>query len=467
MPLKKLYQTKIKVLFFLLLPLFMYADNTFLDIDITLSKDTDNSDSSINISIKNTHKKNIYILKRDIDIDNNIFSVKLYGKEIPYIGRVIKKNSNLNYITMEPGEIHTFKVILSKYYKMNKEGNYSIQYKMGNHIGIRGKSNIIPAEIKNSNVLYFNFFPAVSNIYNNSIKKKSNYNQCSEIEIRTIEEATQQALIISQNAAKSINSTQEFIKSERYNTWFGTTTNADGYIVKNSLNNIANTLKNENINFDCSCTEPYFAYIHLNEPYNIYLCNGFWSLQIDGIDSQSGTIIHQLSHFDKVASAQNYSYGEEDTKNLAILYPHYAIYNADSYEYFVENTPYLSMDDIFSSAQSIHVLNQFTQLYTLNNLSVKNMFKITVGKTGLYSFFTTGKLDTQGTLYNSNNLTLKFNDDTTFDNLNFSFSNYLKKGNIYYLKVNTYEGRLGSYVLNIQIKNKLDFLIPVLDLNNF
>jgi len=52
-------------------------------------------------------------------------------------------------------------------------------------------------------------------------------------------------------------------------------------------------------------------------------------------------VIHELSHFNAVAGTKDHAYGIENTKALAISSPGYAVLNADSYEYFAENTPSL------------------------------------------------------------------------------------------------------------------------------
>jgi peptidyl-Lys metalloendopeptidase len=97
------------------------------------------------------------------------------------------------------------------------------------------------------------------------------------------------------------------------------------------------------INFDCSCTDNFFAYVFPTQPYNVYLCNAFWSAPTNGIDSKAGTIVHELSHFNVVASTADHVYGQSGARNLANSNPNQAVTNADSHEYFAENTPFRSM----------------------------------------------------------------------------------------------------------------------------
>jgi peptidyl-Lys metalloendopeptidase len=58
-----------------------------------------------------------------------------------------------------------------------------------------------------------------------------------------------------------------------------------------------------------------------------------------GTDSKAGTIVHEQSHFTVNGGTQDIVYGQSGAKSLAISNPAQAIMNADSHEYFAENTP--------------------------------------------------------------------------------------------------------------------------------
>jgi len=462
----RLHQLKIKIslvllfilgfIYFAFFPLYAY------NIDIT--KDINHTNSIIQISIKNTEDKIIHILKQDIDPNNNIFSVTFKNKKLPYIGKSIKrKQQSAEYITLLPHMTYVFEVTLSKYYKMNQKGEYLIQYTGNKQRYLKKKLNLIQNRTKNIHVGSFTFSPLFPRESNKIMRKIVNYNQCTQSQIDTIVEAHQKALFLSKNALNNIDSTENFIMSDRYITWFGMTTKVNSLIVKTSFSNITDVLENKNINFDCSCSEPYLAYVFPEEEFKINLCNGFWNATREGLNSQGGIIIQQLSHFVNVASTINYSYGEEDTKRLAELYPHYSIYNADSYEYFAENTPYLTMENIFLNAQPLYIINQLDLQNSLENAYDKDIFKISVSRSGLYRFSSDGFVDTQGTLYSSQHIVLRYNDDSSLTNFNFSLSNYLFKGVVYYLVVNAYADKTGSYVLHVNSINKnLDWLVSML-----
>ncbi|HEU4744115.1 MAG TPA: M35 family metallo-endopeptidase, partial [Anaerolineales bacterium] len=82
-----------------------------------------------------------------------------------------------------------------------------------------------------------------------------------------------------------------------------------------------------------------YAYVYPSQPYNIYLCQAFWSAPLSGTDSKAGTLIHEMSHFNVVAGTDDVVYGQAGARTLADENPDAAITNADSHEYFAENTP--------------------------------------------------------------------------------------------------------------------------------
>ncbi len=50
-------------------------------------------------------------------------------------------------------------------------------------------------------------------------------------------------------------------------------------------------------------------------------------------------MVHEMSHFNVVAGTDDVVYGQSGAKSLALSDPDGALNNADSHEYFAENTP--------------------------------------------------------------------------------------------------------------------------------
>jgi len=68
----------------------------------------------------------------------------------------------------------------------------------------------------------------------------------------------------------------------------------------------------------------------------VYLGEEFWIAPITGKDSRCGVLIHELSHLNDIGGTFDYTRGESDCLMLARKDPSDALYNADSFEYFIE-----------------------------------------------------------------------------------------------------------------------------------
>jgi len=125
----------------------------------------------------------------------------------------------------------------------------------------------------------------------------------------------------------------------RYTTWFGVYNSARYGTVKTHFTAIVDAMTNAPITVDCKCSNSAYAYVYPAQPYKIYVCRAFWNAPLNGTDSKAGTLVHEMSHFNVVAGTDDVVYGQTGAKNLALSDPAKAITNADSHEYFAENTP--------------------------------------------------------------------------------------------------------------------------------
>jgi peptidyl-Lys metalloendopeptidase len=151
-------------------------------------------------------------------------------------------------------------------------------------------------------------------------------------------------IVTAVNTAKSISNDgngylQSNTKGPRYTTWFGSYDPARYSTVKTHFTAISSAMATALITVDCKCKQSYYAYVYANQPYKIYVCRAFWSAPMNGTDSKAGTLVHEMSHFNVVAGTDDVVYGQTGAKNLATSDPAKAITNADSHEYFSENSP--------------------------------------------------------------------------------------------------------------------------------
>ncbi|KAG9104227.1 hypothetical protein FRC06_004444, partial [Ceratobasidium sp. 370] len=136
-------------------------------------------------------------------------------------------------------------------------------------------------------------------------------------------------------------STSYYLGNKRYRTWFGPYEKKRWNKVKAHFLALRN--QPTRFRFDCSCTETdTFAYVYPDQFGTVYLCGAFWKAPTVGTDSKAGTIIHEATHFTKIAGTDDYAYGHKGAKALAKSNPAQAVMNADSHEYFAENTPRIS-----------------------------------------------------------------------------------------------------------------------------
>ena len=165
----------------------------------------------------------------------------------------------------------------------------------------------------------------------------NSFNACTTSQQSLLVSARDQSKIYASDAENYLLAN---ILNSRYTTWFGVFSSARYNRVKSNFTAISNAMDNASVRFDCTCTQTnVYAYVYPNQPYNIYLCGAFWAAPLTGTDSKAGTLIHEMSHFNVVAGTSDFAYGQTAARNLAINNPDNAVQNADSHEYFAENTP--------------------------------------------------------------------------------------------------------------------------------
>jgi hypothetical protein len=197
-------------------------------------------------------------------------------------------------------------------------------------------------------------------------KVATTYGLCDTEQMQALNIALDNAIEIVDKSIDALNYTTVTSRNtaDRYSTWFGNYTSANYLILQSNFSAISNTLKNEKIDFFCDCSDD-IAYVFTDQPYKIHLCSQYWELEPDGEDSQAGTIIHEISHFDAVTSTDDHAYGHEDCELLAKDNPLNTLDNADSHEYFAENSPYIPMaarkqvHDIFADSVPYYSIETF------------------------------------------------------------------------------------------------------------
>jgi peptidyl-Lys metalloendopeptidase len=320
-------------------------------------------DVYVTLTLTNEEPKAVKLLKwytAANGVEEALFKVMVDGVERQYLGAHYKRPAPTlkDYIKLKSGESVSYKIELSALYDMSHTGNYEISYDVSN-LKLLGEkylksNNLSPmsqslskGKVKTDSVNFYlegrKIASPTHEITANGIVSTmaaggsvSFTGRCSNSEQSSI----LSGLTAARSMAANAKSYMQFSNpTARYNTWFGSYSASRWNTVANNFSNIDSALNNEPLTFDCKCNKSYFAYVYPTQPYKVYLCNAFWSAPTSGTDSKGGTIIHELSHFNIVAGTDDIVYGQSGAKSLAISNPDQAIQNADSHEYFAENTP--------------------------------------------------------------------------------------------------------------------------------
>lgn len=310
-----------------------------------------------------------YLMKanRNGELEENLFNITRDGIAVPYEGMHVKRlaPSKGDYVTIMPGQTVSYKVELSRAYNLKKAGNYTFQYAAQN-INLFSDQPMTSAKAAFSGMDGISsnkasaYMAASGNQYKSTVASAKPCNPrkedcgggdgggnngditftgaCSSGEQSSLISALGSASTIANDSVAYLNSGNI---GSRYTTWFGSYSSKRHNTVSNNFDSIKNAIDTKPMTFDCSCNESYFAYVYPSQPYKVYFCNAFWRAKENGTDSKAGTIIHELSHFNVVAGTDDIVYGQSGARSLAISSPNSAVKNADSHEYFAENSPRL------------------------------------------------------------------------------------------------------------------------------
>jgi peptidyl-Lys metalloendopeptidase len=302
-------------------------------------------DVVVNVSVTNTTRQAITLLRWELPTERHegaAFRILLDGKPVTYTGVLIKRGTPTrdDYVRIEPGATLSYDVELTAAYDLSRNGTYTIEY-VGKGGGaesaaLRSEAMYLWLEARSERA------PAAPETQINPTPQAASITytgNCSASRQTTLANAVAAATTYASNAQTYLNRTPA--ATQRYTKWFGALTTARWNTAKSHYTNIYNAFATQALVLDCSCTQSYYAYVYPTQPYKIYVCNAFWSAPMTGTDSKAGTLVHEMSHFNVVAGTDDWAYGQSAAASLAISNPTRALDNADSHEYFAENTPSL------------------------------------------------------------------------------------------------------------------------------
>ena len=328
-------------------------------LEIALSPSAENAgDGTIEYSLINQTGSTIHVLRWQTPVDgltNDLFSVRQNGEEVTYVGPLYKRVAPRpeDFVELKSGESLNAKVDLSTFYDMRKGGQYEVTYAREARevvkevmAAARGGASAAAEAFdmsRGSTAVYADSSPQ-------ALDEEDSFR--SQVVIRaatnsfvSCSSTRQTQLVTARNSSVTYSSNSKSYLTAgtvgtRYTWWFGTYSSSRYSTVKSHFTNLYSALSSQPFTFDCTCSDSgTYAYVYPTQPYRVYLCGAFWSAPNTGTDSRAGTLVHETSHFNVVAATKDNAYGQTAAHNLALSNTTKAVANADSHEYFAENTP--------------------------------------------------------------------------------------------------------------------------------
>ena len=177
-----------------------------------------------------------------------------------------------------------------------------------------------------------------------------NFYQCEKPEIEGLRDALKGAHNIGLRAAVAIGET------DNYHRWFGPYSKANAETARSTLKAIYTTIATGQIRVIClntsddGCEDDTYAFVYPDEAFVLNICPQYFELptmisEVPGSEvlengTREGTMIHEISHFLRVAGTDDFWYSRTTCQENARTDPRSAVRNADTYQYFAEDTTF-------------------------------------------------------------------------------------------------------------------------------
>jgi len=313
----------------------------------------------VTVTLTNRTAADLYVVRWQTPlagVDRDLFDVQRDGAPVDYTGRLVKfgRPRAEDYVRIPAFGALSARVDLALAYDFSKRGEYAVRYRVNLQDALR---DAMPAKIGGLVELGSNrVFMAVERDDRGADFVKglrpvpgkagsTSFSGCSSGEQSALNTARGNATTYSSGSKTYLDGHTASTAGPRYTTSFGTPTNNLYNTVGDHFDAILAAFQDAAITFDCGTCKSdrnynnYYAYVYPTQPYKIYLCGVFWSTGATGTDSKAGTLVHEMSHFNVTAGTNDNAYGKTACMNLAQKSPRKAVDNADSHEYFAENTP--------------------------------------------------------------------------------------------------------------------------------
>jgi len=295
-------------------------------------------------------------------LSSDAFRIERVSKRWPsaerarYTGRVVKRvaPTDADFVTLAAGESRTVTIPLAQYYDAPASDRYLVDWQGEIHVRSPTADPLLPrsridaaAGIGSVRLAARGVMTHLAGADESTLARPAAFDGCGAARRDALDEATPAAERLVEDAlgALAAHAGGALASAPRYTRWFGPWTPSRERHATAVYAGLLDTLSGTTLTYDCRCDDAsLYAYVYPSRPGDVFLCPAFFAAPVLGTDSQAGTLVHELSHF-AVANGgtHDHVYGQHAVARLALDDPERAIDNADSYEYFAENSPALPM----------------------------------------------------------------------------------------------------------------------------
>ena len=337
-----------------------YAASTeCLDVRLSSAAPVVNGDVDVHVDVAVTNlcRTAVHVLRWQLPSDamsGALFSVTRDDKPVRYTGAVIKRAAPRakDYVEIAAGATLNYKVELTGQYDFSKNGRYAIEFHSdrGTHgsgaqslhsaatayLWTQGRNEKLDAAALDDDGTSLR---ATANATAAATAASISYTgSCTSSQKSSLASAVTAATNYASSSATYLSGTPS--ATARYTTWFGAYTSSRWATAKSHFVKASNAFQTAALTLDCSCKDTdTYAYVYPTQPYKIYVCGAFWNAPTTGTDSKGGTLVHEMMHFNVIASTDDWAYGQTAAQSLAKSSPTKALDNSDNHESFAENNP--------------------------------------------------------------------------------------------------------------------------------
>jgi peptidyl-Lys metalloendopeptidase len=312
-------------------------------------------DVHVDVAVTNLCRVPVHVLRWQLPSDamsGALFTVTRDDRPVRYTGAVVKRAAPTakDYVEIAAGATLNYQVELTGQYDFSRNGRYAIEFHSDR--GTHGSgaqalhsaaATYLWAEGRNERLEVATADDAAAlaaaPAATAAAASISYTGACTSSQKSTLASAVTAATNYSASSATYLSGTPS--ATPRYTSWFGAYTQTRWNTAKDHFVKARNAFQTAALTLDCSCKDSgTYAYVYPTQPYKIYVCGAFWSAPMTGTDSKGGTLVHEMMHFNVVASTDDWAYGQSAALSLAQSNPKKALDNSDNHEYFAENNPF-------------------------------------------------------------------------------------------------------------------------------